>query len=203
MKSPIETFHQWSLNGRDEGMEEGHANSVDEMLNFILNNNKKPFSFIYAGCGNGWVVRKVLSNSSCQSATGIDGATGMIDKALRIDPKGNYICADLISWKPDRPVDIVLSMEGFYYFSNPKNLVKHIFDHWLKPNGSLIAGVDYYKENKPSLSWQKDCGISTMTLLHSKEWISIFKRSGFKNIKSWQYGKKDSWSGTLIVTGKK
>ena len=191
MKSPIETFHQWSLNGRDEGMEKGHATSVDEMLNFIVKSNKKPFSFIDAGCGNGWAVRKILSNSLCKSATGIDGAAGMIDKALRIDPKGNYICADLINWKPDNPVDIVLSMEVFYYFSHPRDLVKHIFDHWLKPNGFLIAGLDYYKENKPSLSWQKDCGISTMTLLHSKEWISIFKRSGFKNIKSWQYGKKD------------
>ena len=109
----------------------------------------------------------------------------MIDKALRIDPKGNYVCADLISWKPDNPVDIVLSMEVFYYFSDPKDLVKHIFDHWLKPDGCLIAGVDYYKENKPSLSWQKDCGISTMTLLSRKEWITVFKRSGFKNIKSW------------------
>ena len=35
MKSPIETFHQWSLNGRDLGMEEGHASSVEEMLNFM------------------------------------------------------------------------------------------------------------------------------------------------------------------------
>ena len=43
MKSPIETFHQWSLNGRDEGMEKGHATSVDEMLNFIVKSNKKPF----------------------------------------------------------------------------------------------------------------------------------------------------------------
>ena len=125
------------------------------------------------------------------------------DRAKTLDSEGNYICADLIDWIPEYPVDVVLSMEVFYYVSDPKILIQHVLDNWLKPTGYLIVGVDFYKENEPSLSWQKDCGISTMTLLSHKEWISAFEISGFKNVKSWHHGAKDNWSGTLILSGEK
>jgi len=203
MKSAIQVFDDWSLNGKDEGMEKVHSSSVEEMLTFISNKIKHPFSFIDAGCGNGWTIRRVLSNPLCKSATGIDGATGMIDKAKTLDSEGNYICADLIDWIPEYPVDVVLSMEVFYYVSDPKILIQHVLDNWLKPTGYLIVGVDFYKENEPSLSWQKDCGISTMTLFSEKEWLSAFEISGFKNVKSWHHGAKDNWSGTLILSGEK
>jgi hypothetical protein len=32
MKSAIQVFHDWSLNGKDEGMEKVHSSSVEEML---------------------------------------------------------------------------------------------------------------------------------------------------------------------------
>ena len=203
MKSAIQVFHDWSLNGKDEGMEKVHSSSVEEMLNFVINNIKEPFSCIDAGCGNGWAVRRVLSNPLCTSATGIDGATGMIDKAKTLDSEGNYICADIINWIPENPVDVVLSMEVFYYVADPKILIQHVLDNWLKPKGYLIVGVDFFKENEPSLSWQTDCGISTMTLFSEKEWLSAFEISGFKNVRSWRHGAKDNWSGTLILTGEK
>ena len=94
-------------------------------------------------------------------------------------------------------------MEVFYYVEDPKILIQHVLNNWLKPKGYLIVGVDFYKENEPSLSWQTDCGISTMTLFSEKEWISAFEISGFNNVKSWRHGEKDNWSGTLILTGEK
>ena len=90
MKNAIQVFHDWSLNGKDEGMEKVHSSSVEEMLTFVLQNIKQPFSFIDAGCGNGWVVRRVLSHPLCKSAIGIDGATGMIEKAKTLDSEGTW-----------------------------------------------------------------------------------------------------------------
>ena len=49
-------------------------------------------------------------------------------------------------------------MEVFYYFEKPELLTKHIYDNWLVEGGKLIMGIDYYHENKPSHTWQKDCG---------------------------------------------
>ena len=70
-KSPIEIFSEWVDNGKDNGMELNHCDSVNAMLNQVLNNANN-YSFIDAGCGNGWVVRKVSKSSNCLRAIGID-----------------------------------------------------------------------------------------------------------------------------------
>ncbi|MBN09223.1 MAG: nodulation protein S NodS [Flavobacteriaceae bacterium] len=201
-RAPIEVFSDWAENGRDIGMEKGHENSVTHMLNFAtkgLNN----FSFIDAGCGNGWAVRIIGNNPNCKKAIGIDGSKNMIKKAKDLDKKNTYIYSDLMKWKPKIKIDIVHSMEVFYYFQNPEKLIKHINRFWLKQGGRIIIGIDYYKENKASHCWPEECGISIMQLLSEKEWNSFFKIAGFKNVKSWRVGEKDNWSGTLVLTGTK
>ena len=68
MKKPIEVFSEWALNGKDKGMEKNHANPVEEMLNFIIKERNEigiEFSFLDLGCGNGWLVRKMLKEKLC------------------------------------------------------------------------------------------------------------------------------------------
>jgi hypothetical protein len=55
-RSPIEVFSEWADLDKDYGMEKNHKESVENMLSFATK-QQKPFSFIDAGCGNGWVVR--------------------------------------------------------------------------------------------------------------------------------------------------
>ena len=81
-------FSDWAEIGKDQGMANAHEPAVTEILSTTIHNRNKPFSFIDAGCGNGWVVRKVRSNSLCESACGVDGAKAMIDNAREIDPDG-------------------------------------------------------------------------------------------------------------------
>jgi 2-polyprenyl-3-methyl-5-hydroxy-6-metoxy-1,4-benzoquinol methylase len=70
MKKATDVFGEWAENGKDIGMEEGHAISVEEMLNFSLDERaliNKNFSFLDIGCGNGWVTRRVSTNSLCST----------------------------------------------------------------------------------------------------------------------------------------
>jgi hypothetical protein len=76
-----------------------------------------------------------------------------------------------------------------------------VVSHWLKPGGRLIIGIDYYSENEPSTSWNKECGISIMTRLSEAEWLSGFNSSGLIDVLCWRVGAKDDWAGTLVVTG--
>ena len=62
-------------------------------------------------------------------------------------------------------------------------------------------GIDYYSENEPSTSWNKECGISIMTRLSEAEWLSGFNSSGLIDVLCWRVGAKDDWAGTLVVTG--
>ena len=201
-KLPIEVFSKWAETGKDIGMQEGHKLSVDQMIKFATKNLKR-FSFIDAGCGNGWLVRDISKFTECKSATGIDGSFEMIKKAKNMDKLNSYFCEDLLKWKPKKKVDLVHSMEVFYYFKNPMQLIKHIFNYWLKKNSRLIIGIDFYKENKVSHSWPEKTGVSIMELKSENTWKRYFKESGFKNVESWRVGKKENWGGTLIITGNK
>ena len=203
MKSPIEVFSNWVADGRDEGMAKGHAKSVDAMLGFALKGVSNSFAFIDAGCGNGWVVQKMGKHDLCQNAIGVDGSESMINKARSTDTNNSYYCSDLMDWIPDHKVDLVHSMEVFYYVKAPFGLIGHIYSNWLNSNGRLIMGVDYYEENKASEGWSTECGISIMTRLSESEWVSGFIKSGFSDVRTWREGSKKDWSGTLVVTGLK
>lgn len=201
-RSPIEVFSEWADLDKDFGMEQNHKESVENMLSFVFN-QKNTFSFIDAGCGNGWVVRGVVKNQLCTAAIGVDGSEKMIQKANTIDPSGSYICANLMSWIPEKPVDVVHSMEVFYYVESPKKLIQQIFDRWLKKHGRLIIGLDFYLENKVSHEWSETCGITSMKLFSENEWLEFFESAGFESVDSWRCGAKNDWGGTLIVTGTK
>ena len=125
----------------------------------------------------------------------------MIEKAKMLDDKNEYFCHDLIKWIPKEKVDIVHSMEVFYYFEKPEILISRIYDNWLKNEGRLIMGIDHYLENKPSHSWKEDISITTMQLLSENTWLNFFKSAGFSNVEYWCFGKKGKWNGTLIISG--
>jgi len=200
MRTPIDVFSEWAQNGKDEGMERHHYQSVINMINYASSKLSK-YSFIDAGCGNGWVIRKVAEDPKCSKAIGVDGSKNMIDKAKRLDVKNKYYCEDLLMWIPNEKADIIHSMEVFYYFENPGNLIKHINNNWIKIGGRLIMGIDFYMENKTAHSWQKECGISIMKLYSEIEWKKFFKNAGLSKVESWRHGESKDWGGTLIVTG--
>ena len=195
-------FSEWAAIGRDERMAKGHEVAVKNMLDYALKGLDN-YSFIDAGCGNGWVVRLVKAHKGCVVAAGVDGAQMMIEKALSIDPTGAYYHADLGNWAPNRKVDVVHSMEVVYYLYDPKGFVANVHKNWLKENGRLIVGLDFYKENTVSHSWPEDCGVSIMQLLPEATWIGFFKDAGFSNVQSWRVDVKENWAGTLVITAVK
>lgn len=201
-KSPIEIFSDWVDLGKDDGMKKNHSKSVKTMLNNVLK-GLNDFTFIDAGCGNGWVVKMVSEMDSCFSALGVDGSIKMINKAKRIDKISKYECAEISVWKPNQKKDVVLSMEVFYYFKDPLIVLTNIYENWLNKNGKFIMGIDFYYENKTSHNWPEKTNVDTMTLLSTQEWKNIVSKAGFKNIVSWREGEKNEWKGTLIISATK
>tara|TARA_B110000259_G_C13997731_1_gene395087 strand:- start:309 stop:920 length:612 start_codon:yes stop_codon:yes gene_type:complete len=201
-KIPTEVFNNWVTLGKDKGMQQNHSKAVENMISYATQRLKK-FSFIDAGCGNGWVVRNVSKIENCISATGIDGAFNMIEKAKKEDPLNNYFCDNLIQWSPSEKVDLVHSMEVLYYVEKPESLIHHIYSNWLKDKARLIIGIDFYFENTNSHDWPEKFGISMMQLFDESTWKSFLINVGFKKVESWRVGAKKKWSGTLILTGTK
>tara|TARA_A100001035_G_C27638745_1_gene433525 strand:- start:38 stop:655 length:618 start_codon:yes stop_codon:yes gene_type:complete len=202
IRKATDIFSEWASIGKDEGMQRNHWNAVKKMFQILNKEQFQSFSFIDAGCGNGWAVREMLKNPLCLNAVGVDGAVEMIQRAKKIDPNGNYIYKDLMEWEPKALADIVHSMEVIYYFNDPKKLILHMKDKWLKPNGKLIIGLDFYKENTDCHNWPKKLN-TKMTLLSIKEWTRILKNCGLGDIKNYQTNSSDSFEGTLILYAKK
>ena len=203
MQKPTDIFGKWAEEGKDVGMEKGHANSVKEMLNFAFQertNIGKEFSFLDLGCGNGWVARNVTKNALCAKAVGIDGADQMISNAKKIGGQVDYILADINSYIPSRKFDLIHSMEVLYYLEDPAEKVKNFNNDWLKEEGRLIIGIDHYYENLDSHSWEEKVG-TPMLMLKEAEWLDIFNESGLSDIKSWRSNQSKDWAGTLILTG--
>ena len=107
------------------------------------------------------------------------------------------------------PVNLNTNNSGYSYTSeysnvsnctvfHPIKVLKYVHDHLLKPGGCIVMGVDHYKENKSSLSWNKDLDL-TLKTFSIEQWQNNYKHVGFKNIKTYQFGAKENWTGTLVV----
>ena len=192
------------MKDKDIAMQRGHINAVNQMFDLIKNKSEvfnKSFQFLDIGCGNGWVVRKISKFQNCKLAEGVDGASEMIKKARLKDNKNNYYLQNIEQWIPRQKYDIIFSMETFYYFKEPGKIIDNL-KNYIKKNGILIIGIDHYKENIPTLNWDKEYNISTNTF-SIKEWKNFLIEADLNNVDVSQYGKKEQWQGTLILLGNK
>ncbi|MGY8702913.1 MAG: class I SAM-dependent methyltransferase [Candidatus Poseidoniales archaeon] len=201
VRKATDVFSEWALRDRDEGMEEGHAKSVNDMLKMVIPKFTSPFSVIDVGCGNGWVCRYLESIENCYKAVGVDGSKEMILKA-KIKGDGEFHLAQLPFWKPSIKFDLIHSMEFLYYLHDPFEMLKIFYEEWLKPGGILIAGIDHYSENTISLGWPKALNVN-MSTFSENEWRKAMLDAGFIDVKIQRVGIKEGFVGTLAMLGQK
>ena len=203
MRKVRDVFDEWAESGKDLGMETGHADAVEEMLEFSLKERSEigeQFSFLDLGCGNGWATRNVYREPLCNRAVGVDGANKMIINARSRGLGEHYVHADLATYDPKETFDLIHSMEFVYYLADPKELIHRIVNSWLNEGGRLIFGLDFYFENTESHTWPKKLNIP-MFMLKETEWINLFKATGLKEVTSWRANETMDWAGTLVITG--
>ena len=203
MRKVRDVFDEWAESGKDLGMETGHADAVEEMLEFSLKERSEigeQFSFLDLGCGNGWATRNVYREPLCNRAVGVDGANKMIINARSRGLGEHYVHADLATYDPKETFDLIHSMEFVYYLADPEELIYRIVNSWLNEGGRLIFGLDFYFENAESHTWPKKLNIP-MFMLKETEWINLFKATGLKEVTSWRANESMDWAGTLVITG--
>jgi len=201
VREATDVFSEWALRDRDKGMESGHADSVNEMLNLVIPKFKTPFSAIDVGCGNGWVCRKLEDLEKCHKVVGVDGSKEMIVKA-KAQGEGEFHLAYLPSWKPLDKFDLIHSMEFLYYLQDPLGMLQIFYQEWLRPGGILVAGIDHYRENKDSLDWPNALNVK-MTTYSEDEWKKGMLDAGFTDVEMHRAGAKEGFVGTLVMLGKK
>ena len=203
MRLATDVFSEWAQIGKDEGMEKGHAPAVNDILSAALQFFRETeFTAIDAGCGNGWVIRRLNTMDKCISSIGVDGAASMIDRAKEIDPNGIYLNADLSNWNPENPVDLVHSMEVLYYLDDIPGFIKRVHQYWLKSNGIFAFGIDHYLENEESHGWSEKVG-TKMAMYSELEWKKMAEDAGFEVVQMFRAAQTKDWAGTLSLILKK
>lgn len=77
----------WTKAVREGQIPSRRAGTDDAIVAAIC--DRKPARLLDVGCGEGWLIRRVVKALSCQ-AVGIDGSASLIEDARSSDPKGDY-----------------------------------------------------------------------------------------------------------------
>lgn len=112
------------------------------------------------GCGTGALTRSLLDRWPGARVTGIDSSVDMIQAAEQLAEPGRleFICADLREWRPDEPLDVIVSNAVLQWIPDHLALLP-TFVGWLAPGGTFAVQVpDNFTE--PSHTILRDIRLS-------------------------------------------
>jgi SAM-dependent methyltransferase len=177
-----EEFNRWAEEGRGEGMEQEHLPitlPVLEKMRLAPTDN-----VLDAGCGAGWLSRRLAKLVPEGRVVGMDISDEMIRRARRASVDfGNllFVTGEVaeIPWQPHF-FSHVISVESSYYWPNPAAGIKDIF-RVLREGGSAWILINYYRDNPHCHQWGELLTVSTH-LLSGDEWAELFRGAGFSNV---------------------
>lgn len=98
-----------------------------------------PARIVDLGCGAGNVTRLLAMRWPDADILGLDGSPEMLAKAAETaSPNIRWQCADIGSWTPDGPVDLIFSNAALHWLDAHRTLFLHLFSQ-LAPGGVLAA----------------------------------------------------------------
>ena len=103
---------------------------------------ESPSYVVDLGCGPGPLTRSLLQRWPDAEILGVDSSPDMIDAAQEhaVAGKLNFVVGDIGTWKPDRPVDVVVANAALHWVPGHLDLIAE-FAGWLTPGGALAFQV--------------------------------------------------------------
>jgi trans-aconitate 2-methyltransferase len=104
------------------------------------------------GCGPGNLTRTLVERWPAAQVVGVDNSTEMLEqaKALAIPGRLDFVKADLASWLPDKPVDLIVSNAAFQWVPNHDALFARLAEV-LSKGGTLAVQIPYHFQNPAHL----------------------------------------------------
>jgi len=90
------------------------------------------------GCGAGNVTRLLAERWPAARVTGVDSSAAMLDKARGEAPGIDWVQADLATWRPDAPPDLIYSNAALHWLDDHRTLFPALFKS-LAPGGILAV----------------------------------------------------------------
>jgi trans-aconitate 2-methyltransferase len=98
------------------------------------------------GCGPGNLTRTLAERWPAAHVIGVDSSAEMLAQASPIPGRLEFVKADLTSWTPDRPLDLIVSNAALQWVDHHEALLARLVG-LLAPGGTLAVQVPYHFEN--------------------------------------------------------
>ncbi len=175
-------FDEWAASGRGEGMEKGHGDVVEQVIDKL--NIKAGFQILDLGCGIGWATRILAQKSAGVQAIGIDAAPAMVKKAEELSPLTIRARYDVGHFEKldfsDGKFNLVFSMEALYYAPDLEQALSEIH-RVLKSGGHAEIIMDNYEGRATTAGWSGEIGLE-MHHQSPEAWQAAFEKAGFTNV---------------------
>ena len=99
-----------------------------------------PGSVYDLGAGAGNVTRLIAARWPAARIVGVDGSAEMLTKAAAENPGIEWRLADLATWRPERPADIIYSNAALHWLDDHDRLFRGLFAA-LAPRGVLAVQI--------------------------------------------------------------
>jgi trans-aconitate 2-methyltransferase len=99
---------------------------------------RAPERVVDLGCGPGNSTALLALRWPDAAVVGIDNATAMLAKARASGIAAQWLEADIATWTPDAPVDLIFSNAALQWLPDHQTLLPHLLSH-LRPGGVLAV----------------------------------------------------------------
>lgn len=99
-----------------------------------------PAYVVDAGCGSGELTAALARRWPKATVEGFDASPAMIAKARALDTQVSFSVADVTTWRPDRPMDVVVSNAVLQWVPEHRDVLEHWMEE-LAPGGWLAFQV--------------------------------------------------------------
>ncbi|GAB2947106.1 trans-aconitate 2-methyltransferase [Nonomuraea fastidiosa] len=100
----------------------------------------EPDYVVDMGCGSGELTVELANRWPNATIEGFDSSPAMIGKARKLESKVRFQVADAATWRPDRPVDVIISNALLQWVPDHHSVLEHWMEE-LAPGGWLAFQV--------------------------------------------------------------
>lgn len=97
-----------------------------------------PLEIVDLGCGPGNSTALLAARWPLAQVRGVDHAPAMLARARQDCPRATFEEADLTTWEPRQPVDVLFANAVFHWLPDHAALFPRVFS-WLRPGGVLAV----------------------------------------------------------------
>jgi trans-aconitate 2-methyltransferase len=97
-----------------------------------------PKRIVDLGCGPGTSTRLLIDRFPGSEVAGVDISEPMLAAAAQRAPGAKFVCADIKTWRPEGPVDLVFADSALQWVGEHEKMFPQLMD-WLAPGGTLAV----------------------------------------------------------------